>query len=470
MATPIPDNTASFDPALLRSLFGEPSEPLARPVVGVCTDSRRVKKGQLYVALRGEQHDGHAFLPQIAGTAAAAVVERGREVPAGLPAFEVDDTLEALGALAAAHRQRWPGRVVAITGSAGKTTTKELTAAALTACGCHVLRTSGNLNNRIGVPMTLLTIGPEHDMAVIEAGTSMRGEIAALTRIISPDVAIVTGVSVAHTEGIGTLEDVADEKASFYDGLGDDGVAVYFADSAPLRARLPEGAGACLGFGASEDADVRLLGHQLGKDLRMRCSYAVPGIEAPVEVQLAMLGVGPALDAGAALCAVLACQGAGDIPAAVAGLARVAPVPGRLCPVAGPGGSVLIDDTYNANPASMGASLRTLAEAARARGGRAIAVLGDMKELGAESADAHVEVGRQAAAAGVETLIGCGHAMAAAVKSAAAAGVPRALLAADTDEASASVGSLGSGDVVLVKGSRSMRMERVVQALQGGAA
>ena len=217
MATAIPPNEAAF--ALAEIATGtsgrvEPAGSTAR-VRGVVSDSRAVRAGQLYVALRGEHHDGHKFLAQAhAQGAAAALVSDVQQAPAGLPLIIVADTRRALGELALAHRVRWGGELIAITGSAGKTTTKELTAAALRALGHRVHSTQGNLNNEIGLPMTLFGLAPEHDVAVVELGTGGPGEIAWLAHVARADIGVVTTVSLAHAEKLGSLDGVADEKTA----------------------------------------------------------------------------------------------------------------------------------------------------------------------------------------------------------------------------------------------------------------
>lgn len=474
MATPIPDNRATFSLAELARAVGAPlpTGAVDSTICGVVTDSRRVQPGNLYVALVGEQHDGHAFLRDVAATAGAALVRQGTELPPGLVALEVPDTLVALGALARAHRRRWGGRIVAITGSAGKTTTKELTAGALSGGGDAVARTRGNLNNLVGVPMTLLALEDDTRLAVVEAGTSMPGEIAALASMIEPDVAVVTGVSVAHTQGLGSLDAVADEKMALLQVLDGGGTAIYSADHPPLRERAAGLRARQLTFGEAADADVRLLSHAIDAQLRSTCSYAITGCSSPRTVRLGLLGIGPAVDAAAALGCVLACDGEASLDAAVVGMQGVAAVPGRLAVVDGPRGCAILDDTYNANPASASASLRTLVESATARGGRAFAIMGDMKELGDLSGQEHTRVGEQAGKLGVYTFVGCGSEMRAAVDAAITRGVRASFVEEPMDAlALLDVDSPPSkGDVVLIKGSRSMRMERLVDAMTGASA
>lgn len=484
MATPIPRNQASFTLGEAARATGAALAVGAAELrfTGVCTDSRAVEPGNLYVALRGATHDGHRFVAQaFERGAVAALVEKAEQVePAehgregARPQLVVDDTLRALGALAAAHRERWGGRVIAITGSAGKTTTKELAYAALVACGARALRTEGNLNNLIGVPMTIFCLDERVEVAVLELGTSARGEIARLAEIARADVGVVTSVAAAHAEGLGSVEGVAEEKAALLASIGERGAVVCFADVPQLLGQLERVRAKRLAlFGRAESSDVRLLSHALDVSrgaLRMTCELAVTGL-GHQRATLSLIGEGPALDLAAVVAIVLAERGPDALPHAFAGMAKVEPVAGRLVPLPGPHGSVVIDDTYNANPASMAASIAAARELARARGGRALLVLGDMRELGALSTEEHEKVGRLAAQPGVALFVASGPEMAAAVAAARAAAAREALpleLAHADDPSYA--GSLvlervTERDVVLIKGSRGMRMERVLPLL-----
>jgi len=480
MGTAIPDNRASFTLGELAALCSgscHGATPDTR-ITSVCTDTRALRPGCLFVALRGEHHDGHAFVRvALQGGAAAALVDDAATLDEAGVGVVVDDTLHALGELARAHRRRWGGRVVAVTGSSGKTTTKELAHAALLAAGVRADKTRGNLNNLIGAPMTLLALGPNVELVVLEIGTSSRGEIARLAEIAEPDIGVVTSVAVAHTEGIGTLEQVAEEKAALLWALAPTGTAIYSADHAELAAQLPRvRATQRIAFGASVDADVRLTqrGYALQPTLRMRCKLALKHPARALGCTLACLGEGPALDAAAALAVVLAACGPDALDAATAGLERVPPAPGRLAPCTGPGGSLVLDDSYNANPASMAASLHTAIELAQSRRGRALLVLGDMRELGAESRSEHERVGRACAHPAVAVLLACGPAMTAAAEAAREAardaGLPLSIshLADPAGAAELVSPMLQRADVVLVKGSRSMAMERVAHALCSG--
>lgn len=461
MATVMPKNDACFTLAeIARVTSGFASdEALVR---GVCTDSRAAVEGQLFVALRGERFDAHRFLPEVArGGAAAAIVERGVDVPAGLPHVVVDDSLRALGELARFHRKRWGGKLVGITGSVGKTTTKELCRAALDSAGECVLATEGNLNNRIGVPITLFGLGPAHSVAVVEMGTSEPGEIARLAEIADPDVGVVLQVAEAHTAGLASLEAVADEKTALFRALAPSGVAVANADDPRIFARVPTSGPRVLTFGAAEGADVRLVGWAL-EDEGTRATYRAGG--ATVTVRLGLLGEAPALDAAAALAVGAAL---GHSPEALApGLAAARPSPGRLeIKNALPDGALVLDDTYNANPRSTESSLLTAAALRDQRGGRLIVALGDMKELGALSVDAHREVGKLVASVSSSLFLATGPEMQEAAHEAERLGV-ETRPACDSSEAARLARELvRPGDLVLVKGSRSMRMETVVEAL-----
>jgi UDP-N-acetylmuramoyl-tripeptide--D-alanyl-D-alanine ligase len=472
MATPIPDNRASFSLAEICGAMGGRllSGAADARATGVVIDSRRVAQGSLFVAIRGEQHDAVRFLPDVhAAGAAAAVVHEGTQVPEGLAAIAVGDTTRALGDLARFHRRRWDKRVVAITGSAGKTTTKELTAFALEGLGRNVLRTQGNLNNQIGVPMTLFGLLPEHDVAVLEVGTSARGEIARLGAICEPDVAVVLLAAAAHTEGIGSIDDVAIEKTSLFHALTQDGVQVVNADDARLLAHVRSGV-ATLRFGHLAGVDVRLVRAKLGEGgthVEIACGAQT------VHGELAIFGDALAIDAAAALSAVLALEGGGVLAAAFEGLRSFRPSRGRMAPVSLRGGVLVIDDSYNANPSSVISSVDTTVALAQVRSGRSVIVLGDMRELGAVSLAEHARIGEHCVRVGVDVLVGCGpemaHATSAAAKLASgrlAVHPTRVAHVVDPREAVRVVSGLtGPRDVVLVKGSRSMEMERVVAAL-----
>lgn len=423
-------------------------------VTGVTTDTRRPDPGAMFVALAGPRFDGHDFIRGPGDPAVAAVMVQ-QEVAGGHPRVEVEDTLRGLGRFAAGWRGSVGACVVALTGSNGKTTVKELLASILSQAG-DTLATRGNLNNHIGVPLTLLEVTQAHRYAVIEMGANHPGEIAALTALAQPRVALINNAGPAHLEGFGDLKGVAEAKGEIYAGLGADGVAVINAEDrfAAYWADLNAGR-EILRFGLDSEADVR--GRRL-EDGRLRLS--TPAGDSLVDLHLP--GRHNAMNALAAAAAAL---GAGaDLDAIRAGLEAVRGVPGRLRRVAGPGGLEILDDSYNSNPGSLAAGLAVLAESGAPRW----LVFGDMAELGPTSVELHRAAGEQAREAGVERLFACGPLSA---ETAAEFG-PGAEHFLDRDELVATLlralGLASRMPCVLVKGSRSMGMEAVTAALAGG--
>jgi len=424
----------------------------------LATDSRTIESGALFVALRGDRFDGHEYVAAAAERGAAgAVVER--ELPLSLPQLVVDDSRLALGRIAAMWREAARARVVALTGSNGKTTLKEMLAAILAQRG-SVLATRGNLNNDIGVPLTLSRLADE-DMAVIEMGANHAGEIDYLTRLVRPDVAVLNNAGRAHLEGFGSLEGVARAKAEIINGLGDDGIFVCPADSqwTPLWRELSAGR-SVITFGVEGAADVAApaddgaLEWALGT-FRQIFPVTLPGGEFRVELALA-----GEHNRRNALAAIAAAHALGiDMEAMAAGLTSMRPVAGRLCPVPGRDGVNLVDDTYNANPDSVIAAMRVLATAP----GRRILVLGDLAELGDDSARLHAELGIAAKEQQLDALLTLGEDSRAASEAFGRGGAHFDDLEPLLDHLG---GLVSGGDTVLVKGSRAARMERVIAALR----
>ena len=443
---------AAIAPLLDGDLLG----PDAR-LSSVGIDSRRLRPGGLFVALRGAHHDGHDFLAQAQQQgAAAALVDR--PVAVDLPQLRVADTRRALGRLGAAWRQRFTGPLLALTGSNGKTTVKEMLAAILRRRG-RVLATAGNLNNDLGVPLTLLELDAE-DYAVIELGANHPGEIAYLTDLARPDVALITNAGPAHLEGFGDLDGIARAKGEIYRGLGPDGVAIVNRDDAYADdwAELAGGR-RLLDFGLERPAQVR------GQILdRSRNRFRLSAFGQQCEIDLPLPGEHNIRNALAAAAAALA-VGAGleDIKQGLEGMPAVA---GRLQRLPGPDGVTLIHDAYNANPASLAAALNTLG----AEAGVHWLVLGDMAELGPNAADLHEQAGRQARQAGFQRCFALGEHSRRAVERFGPGGghydSAEALLQALRQALAASAAT----PTVLVKGSRCMRLERIVQALTPAAA
>ena len=462
MATPIPRNEAELRRnEVLAATRGSAVGPEWELIRGVVTDSRAVEPGNLFVALRGERFDAHAFIDQVVESGATAVVvERGTPLPADVSAVEVEDTLVALGDLAKAHRQAWNGQVIGITGSVGKTTTKTLAASALRSAGRRVLATLGNLNNRIGVPMTLFQLDDTFDTAVIEMGTSEPGEIARLAEIAQPDAAIVTRASLSHTEGLGSIEAVADEKVSLLHALEQDGVAVAYGDDAPIKKRasvIP--VTRKIFYGRAAGNDVRVLDWEVDAK-GTHATFQVRG--QGVDLEMGLVGEGAVLNAAAVLALAFGLEL--SLEDAARGIVAVEPLPGRMRPLAGVGDRLIIDDTYNANPASVEVALSTAKAIAERRGAPLVVVLGDMKELGAQAEDAHRRVGELVGEADAFLFVGCGDGMHVAVDTANARGTDT-LWFEDAGECGGIDDRLPLHAVILVKGSRSMRMERVITPL-----
>ena len=433
---------------------------------GVSTDTRTLQAGSLFVALRGERHDAHDHLAEAAarGAAAAVVASARAAEPAALPRLGVDDTLAALGAIARHHRRRFQLPVVGVTGSNGKTTTREMIAAILATRG-KVLKSEGNLNNEVGVPLTLFGLDASHEAAVIEMGMSHPGEIARLTAIAAPQLGVVTLAAPAHLEGLGTVDAVADAKAELYQGLPESGIAVANADDARMLRRAQASGRRLVTFSATKGrrGDVVVLEIVSQGEDGLRFVLGVGNREVPVHIP-GLVGVHNAANAAAATAAAVA-LGCTDREI-VAGLATVRPVGRRLRLERLPSGVQLVDDCYNANPASMSAALATLRDLAARGGARAVAVLGDMLELGAFEAEAHRALGAEAARTGLALLAAFGPRSRATAEAARAAG----LETFHTEDVDALVrwarGAIRPGDVLLVKGSRGMKLERLVEALR----
>ncbi len=450
-----------------RLLQGDPETRFT----GASIDTRTLASGVLFVAIRGEHHDAHAFLADaLARGAAGLLVESGRPLPghldAKLPVLAVSDTTAALGALGAGHRASFAGPVVAITGSNGKTTTKEMCAAILgvrAAC----LKTPGNWNNNFGVPLTLLLRESEHRTLVIEIGMNHRGEIAPLVALARPTVGLVTNVGSAHIENMGSREEIALEKGDLVAGLEATATAVLNADDPLVLQQAARTRARVVRFGQRERADV--MAEQV-KGLGARgFAFDLVAPEGRVAVHVPGLGESTVINALAAAAAALAAGvGLEDV---ATGLARYRPIAGRMEQIHLPRNIIVINDSYNANPQSMEVALRGLADLkGRSRG---FAVLGDMAELGESASAAHRATGRLVAELAIEYLFAVGLYAPETAAGALEAGMDPARIHVGDDHAktSAEVHKILQGnDWVLIKGSRSARMERVVEALTGTAA
>jgi UDP-N-acetylmuramoyl-tripeptide--D-alanyl-D-alanine ligase len=426
------------------------------PVDGFSIDTRTIRPGECFVAIPGPRFDGHDYVAEAARKgAAAAVVERDVEAPPEFPVLRVPRSVEALGRLASAHRDRLRGRVIAVTGSNGKTTTKGMIV--------HILggrfRVSGaakSYNNAIGVPLTLLGAGPEDACVVVEVGTNHPGEIASLGALVRPDVAVITNVGPSHLEGFGDEAGVAREKASLIEASRQDGVAILNADNPWTAAMALSARRRTVTFGLGAGAQVRA--EAVERDARS-VRFQVDG----TAFRLDLLGI---WNVANALAAVAACREAGlPVAESAARLRSFVPPPMRM-EIREAGGIVWINDAYNANPAS---SLAAIEEYGRLRPpGRRLVVFGDMKELGGESAQYHRRVGEALAGIGIDCAVFVG----AAARSAAdrfrelAGGRAESREVSDAGAAAkALAGCLQPGDWVLLKGSRAMGLERIPAAL-----
>ncbi len=441
------------------------------PFEGVFTDTRKPLSKGLFVALRGENFDGSDFVAQAAQGGAAGILvsaealEKVRPRAKGVAILTALDSGRALGALASGWRHRLASlQVVCITGSTGKTSTKELIAEVLALAG-PTLKTEGNLNNEVGVPLTLLRLTDEHRYAAIECGMNHLGEIARLAQWADPDVAVVTNVGPVHLEGCGSLAGVAHAKAELFHALRDRGVAVANADDALLMTQARLSLRKLVTFGATLGSDVRLVSaHHGGPGLRVELELA--GAIRMVELKL----IGTHNGHNAAAAAAVGIALGFDPERILRGLANATTPGRRMRPVWLPNGALLIDDCYNANPSSTKAALLTLTHLVRGKG-KAIAVLGDMLELGPTELDLHRDVGRFAAGAGLSLLVCFGKRAHALGEGAEEAGLPAKCIEYTEDPAEAVrlvQARLRAEDVVLVKGSRGMKMERISDALAGG--
>ncbi len=427
---------------------------------GVCIDSREATAGCLFVALKGERLDGHDFAQQAARDGAAGLIAEREIEGVACSQIMVNDSLEALQILGHAARVSFGGKVAAITGSSGKTTTRRILASILGQQG-KTHQPKKNFNNHIGVPLTLMELNESFEAAVFELGCSDFGEIELLTRLVEPDVALVTNVGPAHLEKLGDLDGVARAKGELFAGLRRDAVAVVNLDD-PRVAKMKTSAKRRITYGTAQGAQVRLescvqMGAQ-GQSLEM----TVEG--ESVSARLPLPGKHNAANV---LAATAAAVGMGiDLAHISPGIESVSQFAGRLELKTGPRGSLIIDDTYNANPESMKAALEVLVEVAGE--GRRFAAISDMLELGSASREAHENLGGPVTAAGLTMLVTLGEGGSAVGRSAIEAGMPPDRLKhADGHEDAARILSeiLEKGDALLVKGSRGMQMERIVTNL-----
>lgn len=484
MATPIPSNEASFTLSEVleatggRVLFSGGSSLTAR---GVTTDSRAALKGRLFVALKGENFDAHAFLGIVREGAASLVIVEEREdlrrllVEQGYSTAQetaqpavvaVADTLVALGALAQHHRTRWQGKLIAVAGSAGKTTTRSVIFSLLShRFPGRVHATRGNLNNRIGVPMTLLGLLEEHDFAVVELGTNCPGEVRCLTEMSRPDVAVLTLIDLEHTEGLGDLEGVEREESQVLSLLSEQGVAVGFGEDERVSRCITEArCGTRLRYGTQSGFELRILSRRL---IRPESEEVVLEREdgSRLSVNSPLVGKPGALALAAAILVVEnLTQNTLSATEAELALAR-AGERGRANVLKLKGDVIVVDDSYNASPASVEAAILTGEELSRLSGGRLWLVLGEMLELGELSFSSHQAMGQRAGeslAEGAAFIQGDAQ----FAYNEAKKRLPWCRFFSDASAVSEELAlKIDPGDVVVVKASRGVRAERVVEGL-----
>lgn len=479
--TPIPTNMARVPLSILAELLsGEwrgavPGEQVA---LGVTIDSRRVAPGMMFVAIRGETFDGHHHIDAAFAAGAIAIVcerdvgIRGGSVP-GTFVLQVASTKKALGRIAHWWRLQVNPVVVAVTGSVGKTTTKDLIQSSLTAmfAPATVAVTQGNLNNDIGLPMTLLAMVPETRIAVVEIGMNRPGEISMLSKIAVPDIAVITSVAAAHTEGVGSIEGVAREKAAIRDGLTNGGVLIAH-ETPMLDVHLTSSAHLVERFGSSAGTLYRLMSARLhesairGEALSSEVSLLALGHER--QFTLGLLGQGAAMNAVATYAVLSHIRARFELPesslkAGCTAMSQARPAKGRLALAAMPEGGVLIDDSYNASPASMKNAISLAQQISQLRKLPLVIFLGEMLELGALTATSHQEVFAFASSVGAQVVtVGEGFANVSRGQVADANALPRHHCV-DSEAAASLWASLTTRPaVVLVKGSRGSRMERVI--------
>lgn len=427
----------------------------------VSTDSRQIDEGQLFVALRGERFDAHEFLPEVATRAGGMVVERPVK-DINVPQWVVPNTTEALGQIALSNRKAFMGPLIAITGSSGKTTVKEMVSTILGQSGsASVLATKGNLNNHIGVPLTLLALSSQHRFAVIEMGASALGEISYLCDLAYPDVALVNNVLPAHVEGFGSVENIARAKGEIYQGVSAEGTAVINLDEPYVDQWLSSTKARVLTF-SMKSSEADFTAKDIVVDDRGCCAFVLVTPVGEASIKLPLAGFHNVANAlAAAACSHAAGAELGLISS---GLNKLQQVAGRLNIERLESGCTVIDDTYNANPGSVKAAIDALVNIR----GRHVLILGDMGELGDDEASMHGEVGRYAAEKGVDTLLAVGPLCINAVREFGANGkhfdgkeqLVEYLAGSGLDSL------LEENVVVLVKGSRFMAMEQIARLIK----
>lgn len=449
----IPLTFASVAPALnAECINGDVS------INSISIDSRTITPGNIFVALKGENFDGHRFAADVTRLGATGLVVENEIEDCDLPQLIVNDTTKALGQLANLYRKQFTCPVIAITGSSGKTSVKEMLCSVLSQDG-DVIATKGNLNNHIGVPLTLFEIKPNHRFAVIEMGASAESEIGYLCQLALPDIAVVNNVLPAHLEGFGSIDGIARAKGEIYGGLSEEGVALINLDEPYVEQWRNSTKGKVITFGFSPNANITASKIELAPDgvtfqLTVACETAPATLLVPGKHNVA----------NALAVAACACALGLNADEIAKGLALFKPVKGRLKAAEGINGETIFDDSYNANPGSVKAGIDVLAETS----GEKIFLFGGMAELGSEADSMHRDIGRYASEKNIDTLFVCGDFAESVIAGYTADNNLLAGAAFKTKEAlidAYKAKKFAKGATVLVKGSRSAGMDEVVQAL-----
>ncbi|MBI5233256.1 MAG: UDP-N-acetylmuramoyl-tripeptide--D-alanyl-D-alanine ligase [Deltaproteobacteria bacterium] len=446
---------------IIKATGGRLLQGEGREIKAVSIDTRTICEAEIFFALRGPVFDGHGFVEIAAQKGAVgAVVEaaEGFNVSAGFSVIVVQDTLKALGDLAGHIRRSYPVRVVAISGTCGKTTTKDMTARILSERG--VLKTEGNKNNLVGLPLTLAGLSDSHTAAVLELGISRPGEMKRLSDICAPDVALITNIGRGHLEGMGDIEGVAGEKGELFGALGPDGTAIVNLDDPRVRGMARKNAGnrKWIAYSMTETADVRVKDFAMDGFIVKDVILDIRGRE--LEIRLDAAGEFNLMNAAGAAAAGLSFDVSDD--EIKRGLEGFTPQKGRMC-AHRLAGVVLLDDTYNANPCSFDAALKTLSRA----GGRKIAVIGGMFELGKHTEAALFEAGKRAGLLGVDVIVSVGDMSSVLAAGALTVGLKSAYPFEDKSSAAEFLKTIiKEGDTILVKGSRAAGMETIIEGLK----
>jgi len=435
-----------------------------QPFYGLSTDSRSVEKGNLFIPLKGENYDGHDFIAHaLKGGASGALIQKEekakiRRIPEDFRFIAVADTLKALGDIAHFWRMKFDVSVIAITGSSGKTTTKEMIAG-IAEMKKNILKTESSLNNLIGLPKTLLMMNENHNAAVLEMGTNRRGEIARLTEIAAPSIGLITNIGPAHLEGLKSLDIIQQEKGDLFLIMAGKGTAIINWDDGAVRILDKRWKGEKVTFGLTSKADVSARNIRNGRD---GVHFNLIMEEHEKEVELPAIGVHNVYNA---LAAAASCRVLGiDQETICQGLSRFHPLAGRMEISRLKNGAFLIDDTYNANPASVKEALKTLKDLRKEH--KSVAILGDMLELGEQSMDLHESTGMFLADTGVDMVFlkgGFSQATAAGALKGGLSGNQVFVNRTSLEIAACLRSFLKEGDWILVKGSRRMKMEEIVQ-------